>query len=171
MGVQTYRGQTGLDPDTFKEAMSYLAAPLTVVTTRDHEGRWWGFTASSVMSVSLTPPLILVGIAHESSCLPVLAEAPYFVVNLLGEQHRQVAQRFATRDIDRFAEQDFREWPDNDLPVLADAHAAFRCRRVERILAGDHDLLLGEPVEVRTQAGARPLLWYRRAFHAANQLP
>ncbi|MEQ4304214.1 flavin reductase family protein [Plantactinospora sp. B6F1] len=167
MGLQAYSGQAGLDPAAFKEAMSYLAAPVAVVTTRDHEGRWWGFTASSVMSVSLTPPLVLVGVAHESSCLDVLAEAPWFVVNLLGEQHQHVARRFATRGIDRFAEQDFLVCADTMVPLLADAHAAFRCRRVDRILAGDHDLLLGEPVEVRTQASAQPLLWYRREFHVA----
>lgn len=171
VGVQTYSGQAGLDPAAFKEAMSYLAAPLAVVTTRDTEGRWWGFTASSVMSVSLTPPLVLVGIAHESSCLPILAEAPCFVVNLLGEQHQHIARRFATRGIDRFADQDFLVWSETGVPLLADAHAAFRCRRVDRILAGDHDLLLGEPVEVRTRASAKPLLWYRREFHAARELP
>lgn len=171
MGLQQHVGQGALDPAMFKEAMSYLAAPLAVVTTRDQDGRWRGFTASSVMSVSLTPPLVAVGVSHGSSSLPALAEAPCFVVNLLGEQHRHVARQFATQGIDRFAGQDFHGWSDEDLPLLADAHAAFRCRRVDRILAGDHDLLLGEPVEVRTHASARPLLWYRREFHVAGELP
>jgi flavin reductase ActVB len=171
VGVQTYSGQSSLDPAAFKEAMSFLAAPLAVVTTRDGEGRWWGFTASSVTSVSLTPPLVLVAIAHESSCFAALAEAPTFVVNLLGEQHQRIARRFATRGIDRFADQDFTLWSGAGVPFLADAHAAFRCRSVDRVLAGDHDLLLGEPVEVRTHAAERPLLWYRREFHVARQVP
>lgn len=171
MRSQAYTDRAGLDPAAFKEAMSYLAAPLAVVTTRDDEGRWWGFTASSVMSVSLTPPRVLVGIAHGSSCLAALAEAPCFVVNLLGEQHQQLARRFATSGIDRFADQDFVTCSESGVPVLADAHTALRCRRVERIVAGDHDLLLGEPVEVRTHAAAKPLIWYRRGFHVAGEVP
>jgi flavin reductase ActVB len=115
--------------------------------------------------VSLAPPLVLVGISHESTCLAALAAAPSFVVNLLGEQHQLLARRFATRGIDRFADQDFVAWSGAGVPLLANAHAAFRCRKVDRVPIGDHDLLIGEPVEVRTHASADPLLWYRREFH------
>jgi flavin reductase ActVB len=90
-----------------------------------------------------------------------------FGVNLLGEQHQRVARRFAARGIDRFADQDFAVSAGTGVPFLADAHAAFCCRSVDRVAAGDHDLLIGELVEVRTHASARPLVWYRREFHAA----
>ncbi len=171
MGLPTRSDRTALDPATFKEAMSYLAAPVAVVTTRDEAGGPWGFTASSVMSVSLNPPLLAVGVAGDSSCLAPLTGAAHFAVNLLGEAHRQVARRFATRGIDRFADQDFVACPQTGVPLLAGAHATVACRRVERIRAGDHYLLLGEPVAVSRQPTAHPLLWYRRGFHVAHELP
>ncbi|MFJ6623652.1 flavin reductase family protein [Kitasatospora sp. NPDC091335] len=46
-----------VDAQPYKDAMALFAAPVSVVTGRDATGRRWGFTASSVSSVSLDPPL------------------------------------------------------------------------------------------------------------------
>ncbi|MGR8006924.1 flavin reductase family protein [Streptomyces hypolithicus] len=155
------------DPQTFRDAMALLAAPVSVVTALDETGRRWGFTASSVSSVSLDPPLVMVGIALTSSCHAAMAAADEFAVNILGEGHRPVAQRFAARGVDRFAGGEFGSWPGSTaLPYLPDAKALLRCRTVSVIRAGDHDLLLGTPLEIRTNdAAVPPLLWYRRGFH------
>lgn len=149
----------------FRDAMALLPAALTVVTTVDGLGRRWGFTASSVTSVSLDPPLLLVGVNRTSSCHDVLVSAPEFVVNVLGEQHRAVAAKFATHGVDRFAGEDFADWPGTNLPHLPDAHAAYRCLRHEVMAAGDHQLLLGALTGVLAEHPGRPLLWYRRTFH------
>ncbi|MFE6848420.1 flavin reductase family protein [Streptomyces sp. NPDC057686] len=158
-----------VDGATFKEAMSLLAAPLTVVTTRDENGRPWGFTASAVTSVSLEPPLVLVGIARTSSCHEALTQVPEFVINVLGDEHRDLAGRFAARGVDRFAGTPLAEWPDSPglLPHVPDA-LALRCALADRITLGDHDLLVGRVLEVRMGGSGRPLLWYRRAFRTAG---
>jgi hypothetical protein len=36
----------------FKETMARFPSGVTITTTIDHTGRWWGFTASSYCSVS-----------------------------------------------------------------------------------------------------------------------
>ncbi|UAL71301.1 flavin reductase family protein [Streptomyces angustmyceticus] len=144
--------------------MAHLAAPLTIITTTDAEGNRRGFTASAVTSVSMEPPLLLVGIGRTSSCHAILTTGTEFVVNLLGAAHADVARTFARSGADRFATGEFAQWPGSGLPVLADAHAAFRCRRVDVLPAGDHDLLIGELLEVRQGPGGEPLLWYQREF-------
>ncbi|WP_328928582.1 MULTISPECIES: flavin reductase family protein [unclassified Streptomyces] len=150
----------------FRDAMALLPAALTVVTTVDGLGRRWGFTASSVTPVSLGPPLLMVGVGRTSSCHGALVSAPEFVVNVLGEQHRDLAAKFAAHGVDRFAGEEFTPWPGTDgLPVLPDAQAAYRCLRHEVVPAGDHDLLLGALAGVRAGHRDGPLLWYRRAFH------
>lgn len=153
------------EPQTFRDAMALLVAPVTVVAMQDDRGRRWGFTASSVTSVSLTPPLLLVGLSHSSSCRPALLGTTDFTVNVLGAQHREVARRFATRGVDRFAGGEFGTWPGYELPCLLDAVAVFRCRRTAVLPAGDHDLVLGALVEVRTSPADAPLLLFRRDFH------
>ncbi|MFI5668033.1 flavin reductase family protein [Streptomyces sp. NPDC051704] len=157
-------------PAEFRDAMAHLAAPVAVVTTLDAAGRRWGFTASAVTSVSMEPPLLLVGIGRESSCHRALTTSDEFVVNLLGEEHRATARVFATPDTDRFAASGgFEPWPGTGLPYLPAATAAFRCRRAGVVPAGDHDLVLGELVGIRTGASAAPLVWYQRDFHTPRR--
>ncbi|RKT04563.1 flavin reductase ActVB [Streptomyces sp. 3211.6] len=168
--VTSYAGPL-LDGPAFREAMSQLAAPITIVTVRDETGRPWGFTASSVSSASLEPPLLTVGISRTSSCHEALIAAPEFVVNVLGSRHREVATRFATHGVDRFAAGDFRPWPGSELPCLPDAHARYRCVTTDVIPVGDHDLLVGAVVEAGSGDPADlgdPLLWYQRGFHTCT---
>jgi flavin reductase ActVB len=152
-------------PDTFKEAMSLLAAHLTVVTARDTGGRAWGFTASSVTSVSLDPPLVSVGISHTSSCHPALSAASEFVVNVLGHDHQDLARRFAAKDTDRFAGANHDNWPGSATPLLTDVPVAWRCAVENRITVGDHDLVIGRLIALRRHdRPATPLVWYQRDY-------
>jgi flavin reductase ActVB len=153
------------DATTFRRAMSMLAAPVTIVTTRDDTGCPWGFTASAVTAVSLNPPLLLVGIAHDSSCHAAFRGTDELVVNVLGEHHRDVATRFATHGADRFAGGGFVDWPGTALPCLIDANACYRCRTWRILTVGDHDLVVAGLVELRVNAAGGPLMWYQRGFH------
>jgi flavin reductase ActVB len=161
---------TLVDAQTFRDAMALLAAPLTVVTTVDEVGRPWGFTASSVTSVSLDPPLVLVSVARTSSCYAAVTSGRDFVINVLGDEHRDVAARFAASGVDRFAGAGFATWPGTLLPYLPGANALLRCVTAGVVPAGDHDLVLGGLAEARTGHADAPLLWYRRGFHTSAGL-
>ncbi|GGL55437.1 MULTISPECIES: flavin reductase family protein [Planomonospora] len=154
-----------VDAQQFRDAMTLIAGPITIVTTIDREGRRWGFTASSVTSGSLSPPLVLVGLSRTSSCHEALVSSSEFVINVLGDQHRDLALKFAAHGVDRFADSDFAVWPGARLPYLPDAHASFRCVRWGTVPIGDHDLLVGALAEIRSGGPGKALLWYRRGFH------
>ncbi|HEX5496865.1 MAG TPA: flavin reductase family protein [Mycobacteriales bacterium] len=153
-----------VDDQTYRDAMSLLAAPTTVVTGLDRNGRRWGFTASSVTSVSLDPPLVLVGVDRTSSCHRAMLSAHEFVVNVLAGRHGELARRFATHGADRFAGGEFDIWPGSALPCLPDANALVRCATFQIIPVGDHDLVVGAVVEARVCGSDPPLVWYRRSF-------
>ncbi|MGW1840184.1 flavin reductase family protein [Streptomyces sp. NPDC002067] len=171
MTTPTRTAPEPISATSFRDTMALLAAPVTVITTMDATGRRWGFTASAVTSVSMEPPLLLVGIGRESSCHAALTTADEFVVNLLGEEQRDVSRAFAARGTDRFAAAGgFEPWPGSGTPYLPGANAAIRCTRTEVLSAGDHDLVLGELSGVRTGGQAAPLVWYRRDFHAPRRL-
>ncbi|MEV7022732.1 flavin reductase family protein [Kitasatospora sp. NPDC093558] len=158
-----------LSPEDFREAMSHLAGALTVVTTQDALGNRWGFTATSALSVSQTPPLLLVGVGNTSSCLVALLGSEAFTVNVLGEHQREAAESFARKGVDRFEGHDFVPWPADGPPRLVDAHAAYRCRTAGSIPVGDHHLLIGEVTGFAAQPDAGPLLWHRRDFVALSR--
>ncbi|MEU9443061.1 flavin reductase family protein [Streptomyces sp. NPDC048304] len=153
----------------FREAMALLAAPVTIVTTVGADGSRRGFTASSVTSVSLAPPLVLVGVTRGAGCHQPLLESGEFVINVLGRHHAALARRFAADHADRFAGGEFEAWPGTGLPYLPDAALALRCTLADVVPAGDHDLLLGTPGQARTCGSSGALVWYQRAFHTARQ--
>lgn len=158
-----------IGPEQFRDAMALLAAPVTVVTTVDAGGTRRGFTASAVTSVSLDPPLFLVGVTRGSGCHQPLLDRGEFVVNVLGGCHGALARRFAAAAADRFAGGEFETWPGSGLPYLPDASLLLRCALADVVPAGDHDLLLGSPLEVRTNGSSGALVWYQRSFHVPVQ--
>jgi flavin reductase (DIM6/NTAB) family NADH-FMN oxidoreductase RutF len=80
--------------DDFRGAMRHLASGVCVITTGEGAERT-GLTATSVTSLSLDPPSLLVCINKASSVLPRLRAHGAFGVNLLGARHKMVADRFA----------------------------------------------------------------------------
>lgn len=91
----------------FKQAMASFPSGVTIVTTVDGDGKWWGFTATSFCSVSMDPPLVLVCLARGAECHPVFEAAEHFVIHVIHSEHTDLALRFATRGADKFGDGSF----------------------------------------------------------------
>ncbi|KPM56225.1 flavin reductase [Frankia sp. R43] len=143
--------------------MASFPSGVTIVTTADAEGRWWGFTASSFCSVSMDPPLVLVCLAATAQCHPAFEQASRFIVHVVPPAHAALAVRFATRGADKFTDAGFR--PDEQgLPVLDEACVTLECAAHEVHPAGDHSILIGRVT--RTRLGEDPpAVYFRRRFH------
>ena len=63
-----------IGPDEFRRLLSHFASGVTVVTTRDSQGRPAGLTASAFTSVSLHPPMILVCVAQNAQSYETLRD-------------------------------------------------------------------------------------------------
>lgn len=150
----------------FRDAMATFPSGVTIVTTTDADGRWWGFTASSFCSVSADPPLVLVCLANSAECHPVFAEAQQWVVHVIRSDHAHLAQTFATRGADKFGGGHFQRNA-HGLPVLATASAVLLCSRFEFQVAGDHTILIGKVDEAEVEGpDSIPAVYFRRAFHS-----
>ncbi len=131
-----------LDPRALRDAFGAFLTGVTVVTTKDAEGKPIGFTANSFTSVSLDPPLLLVCLAKTSRNFQTLMSAQGFAVNILSENQKDISNTFARPVEDRFAAVDWREGPFG-FPVFSGVAAWFDCAMHERIDAGDHVILIG----------------------------
>ncbi|OLT16172.1 flavin reductase [Pseudonocardia sp. CNS-139] len=151
------------DAQLFREAMSTFPSGVTIVTTADPDGRWWGFTATSFCSVSMDPPLVLVCLADTAECHPAFTAAERWNVHVIHPDHADLAARFATRGADKFTDAGF--VPDgNGVPVLERTCVTLNCTLHARHPGGDHTILLGR-VE-RTRVGDElPAVYFRRGFH------
>ena len=148
-----------VDPAEFRQALRQFATGVTVVTTRDVDGRPCGLTVSAFAAVSLEPPLVLVCVARSTSSHDAIAAHGWFAVHVLGAEQEALARRFAAPAGDRFAGLPGRVGL-AQLPLLADVVAALECRIVHAHPGGDHTIFVGE-VE-RTATTDRPLLLHAR---------
>lgn len=163
-------GATTQDVHLFRDAMASFPSGVTIVTTTDPDGRWWGFTATSFCSVSMDPPLVLVCLAATAECHAVFAAARSWVVHVLHPDHADLAIRFATRGADKFADAQFRT-DDRGLPVLENACVTLTCSLHARHPAGDHTILLGRVEHTRVNEAERPTVYFRRSFHTLPAPP
>ena len=60
------RDSLGVDPDSFRAALSSLPSCVVVVTTW-LGARPWGMTVSACCSISVAPPRVLVSLRRDSS--------------------------------------------------------------------------------------------------------
>lgn len=156
-----------VDPAQFRSLMATHPAGVVIVTTTAADGKPWGMTCSSVCSVALRPPTLLVCLRAASPTLAAVLEVSAFAVNLLRVHAEPVAQLFASGAPDRFERVEWVPGPESGMPHLVkDAHAVAECRVSETLPVGDHVVVLGEVLLVRTHADppVHPLLYGMRRY-------
>jgi flavin reductase (DIM6/NTAB) family NADH-FMN oxidoreductase RutF len=121
--------------EDFRGAMRHLVSAVSVITVGRGDDVT-GMTVTSVSSLSLDPPSLIVSINRASSSFPLLQRYGHFGVNILNADQIDIAERFAGRDgvkgADRFAGA---RWTPRTrgAPLLVGALAAIDCEVEETI--------------------------------------
>lgn len=162
---------TPATPDGFRLAMRQLAGGVSVITAAS-EGVRSGMTVTSVISVALDPPELLVSIKQSSSSWPLILASKRFGVNVLAGHQEAVARRFAGHDglqgEHRYTGAPWRCTPD-DVWLLDDALASFACQMVNCHSQSGYALVIGRVSSLCSHsAGAGPLLYWQGSY---RQLP
>lgn len=158
------------DTRDLRRALGQYATGVTVVTTH-HDGRDYGMTANSFTSVSLNPPLVLWAAAKSSPSLVAFEAADTFAVNVLAADQHHLSRQFSTSGPDKFDGVRVRPRDGAGGPPLLDGTvASFRCRRTQRVDAGDHVVFLGE-VESYDAPGGEPLVFHSGFYRLATKHP
>ena len=137
-----------------------------VVTTAFHaDGVPWGMTCTSLCSVSLHPPVLLVCLRCGSPTMAAIAASGSFTVNLLHDQARSAAELFASGAVDRFDRIRWRADGDAGGPHLIDAaHTVADCTVTDTSVVGDHTVVMGHVRAISRLRPARPLLYGLRQY-------
>ncbi len=143
----------------FRAALGSFATGVTVVTAIDAHGRPVGLTANSFNSVSLAPPLVLWSLSRRAGTMPVFTSGSHYAINILAAEQRELAERFASKDVDRFAGLDFRRGA-GGVPVIAGSAAVFECFNRSQYEEGDHVIFVGEVEHCERREGALPLIYH-----------
>ncbi|MGW0039147.1 flavin reductase family protein [Gordonia sp. NPDC003376] len=145
----------------FREAMAHLCAPVSVITAMDDD-RPHGTTVSALMSLSVEPQLIAVSMAQTSDCLALIRRTGVFGVNILSAEQDDLALRFAAKGADKFGTVSWR--PRADVPSIDGNAVWLACRVASTITGGDHEILLGEVIDLEVDPDASPLTYHGRTF-------
>src|SRR5688500_5041115 len=149
----------------FRSLMSLFPTGVAVVTAMDPAGQPHGMTCTSLCSVTVEPPTLLVCLDVRSGTLAAILTGGWFAVNLLTDGARSTAELFAGPVPHRFRHVRSQPSPTAGVPWLAETVAAAECRVSRTVTAGDHEVVFGEVVTVAC-AGGSPLLYGRRQFSA-----
>lgn len=153
---------TGFSAKDFRTAVGAFATGVTVVTTSGEE-HGYGMTANAFSSVSLDPPLVLVCVIAQSEGSEHIHRNGCFAVNVLRAEQEPLSRYFASRDRprgrDAFSEVAHRV-ASSGSPVLEGAVAYLDCRLHAEHEAGDHEIFIGEVLELGLDAEGEPLLFH-----------
>jgi flavin reductase (DIM6/NTAB) family NADH-FMN oxidoreductase RutF/DNA-binding GntR family transcriptional regulator len=150
-----------VDSREFRDVVGHLASGVTVVTATA-DGRDFGITASSVTSLSLDPPSMLVCLKTGVPTSVAVRESGHYTVNVLGRGQELLAARFAAPQDDKFAGV-VTTRGSLGAPLLTDALAHIECRVVEQVESSTHTIYLGEAVRAVARDG-EPLTYFRGGF-------
>tara|TARA_A100001391_G_scaffold205464_1_gene207464 strand:- start:3056 stop:3556 length:501 start_codon:yes stop_codon:yes gene_type:complete len=155
-----------VDQALFREAMSTLAASVTIITTDGPGGRH-GMTATAVCSVSDEPATVLACINRASTMNARVKQNGVMCLNVLGGHHQDLSMLFANPRIsieDRFAKADWGRSITGS-PVLKNALIALDCEVSEITEVGTHSVFFGKLTDLAIATEHAPLLYFGRGFH------
>lgn len=154
----------------FRAAMSSMGASVSVVTGRRGE-ETVGRTVTAVMSLSATPPAVLISIDIVSRLADIIARTGQFSLAVLATDQAEIADAFAGKvpHNERFALGKWSRWHSGQ-PLLDGAVTVLDCEVIGSIDTGTHVLFAGAIVEAESHADRMPLIWQRHGYHTLGDV-
>jgi flavin reductase (DIM6/NTAB) family NADH-FMN oxidoreductase RutF len=168
--VRNIEIEAGVPAADFKAAMRSLAGGVSVITVG--RGRdITGMTVTSVSSLSVDPPTLIVSVNRSSSSWLLLKRYGAFGVNILGAEQLDIAERFSGKDgLTGAARFDGADWVAEvtGTPLLVDALAAIDCEVEEIIERHSHAIVIGRVRAIRGAPGQDALAYFDGRYAAVE---
>jgi flavin reductase (DIM6/NTAB) family NADH-FMN oxidoreductase RutF len=129
------------------------------------DGLRHGRTVSSLVSLSLEPPLVGISVAQSASIHELLRSADSWAVSVLAGGQEELAQRFARSGVPPLVLWDGVETRDDDPRLIAGAAGWLTARTTEMIVTGDHTFFVGHVDRVEEGRAPTTLVYAYRSYH------
>jgi flavin reductase (DIM6/NTAB) family NADH-FMN oxidoreductase RutF len=169
--VRTVSIEAEVTASDFRNAMRQLTGGVSVITAgkgRDISG----MTVTSVSSLSVDPPALIVSINREASSWPLVKRYGFFGVNILTSDQIDIAERFTgkggLKGADRFAGA---HWTTraSGVPLLVEALAAIDCEVEDIVERHSHAIVIGRVLDVAVSARTAALAYWQGRYVAIDQ--
>ena len=163
--------ETEVTAGDFRNAMRQLSGGVSVITAGKGKDIS-GMTVTSVSSLSVDPPSLIVSLNRESSSWPLVKRYGFFGVNILTSDQVEIAERFTgkggLKGADRFAGA---QWTAraSGVPLLEDALAAIDCEVEDIVERHSHAIVIGRVLDVAVSARTAALAYWQGRYVAIDQ--
>lgn len=155
----------------FRGAMRHLTGGVSVITA-GRAKEISGMTVTSVTSLSVEPPSLIVSINRAASSWPLIARHRAFGVNILNADQLEIAERFTGKGGLKGAERfTGAEWTTraSGVPLLVGALAAVDCEVEEIIERHSHAIVIGRVLDVIASERTAALAYWHGEYVAIDR--
>ena len=152
-----------------RRATARFATGVVLLTARDASLSDWGVTVGAFLPVSSDPPLVTVALRADAGSTPHFAGADRLALSILGAEHEELAQRFASGRPDRFV-LGGTERLASGLMAATGAPAVLEGHPMETLARGDHVLVVVEVARAEVHGG-EPLVYVAGEYRGLSAEP
>jgi flavin reductase (DIM6/NTAB) family NADH-FMN oxidoreductase RutF len=145
-----------VDPKLFRSVMGLFASGVTVVTYWS-DGKESGMTANAFISVSLSPPLILVSVKKEGRFNDFVKKGDKYGISFLADSQQNISSHFGGRFDENLQVPFFYE---ADTPLIKGGIGHIVATTVDIHPAGDHLLYIAEIEYLAPAEQSKPLVFF-----------
>jgi len=160
-----------ISADDFRNAMRRLTGGVSVITA----GRGKdisGMTVTSVASLSVEPPALIVSVNRAASSYQLIRRHGFFGVNILNADQVDIAERFTGKDgskgAARFAGADWFTRA-SGVPLLSGALAAIDCEVEEVVERHSHAIVIGRVLDLALSPRSAALAYWHGQYVAIDR--
>jgi flavin reductase (DIM6/NTAB) family NADH-FMN oxidoreductase RutF len=169
--VRSVRIDSDASSDDFRSAMRRLAGGVSVITAGKGKDIS-GMTVTSVSSLSVDPPALIVSINRDASSWPLVKRYGVFGVNILTSDQIDIAERFTGKGglagAARFAGA---AWTTraSGVPLLVGALAAIDCEVEDVVERHSHAIVIGRVLDIAVSKRSAALAYWHGRYVAIDQ--
>jgi flavin reductase (DIM6/NTAB) family NADH-FMN oxidoreductase RutF len=146
--------------ESAKKKLLQMIPHALYVLTAEHDGKSASSTVSWLTQASFKPPLVVLGVRIDSHTFKVISQSKTFVLNYLGEDQKDIAQKFFKHVEpigDSIAGESFVRSPHLQLPVFPHMAGYLECKITDIVERGDHAVVIADVLGAELGQAEGPL--------------
>jgi len=144
--------------EQFLIAMRFLASSVSVISAKDSSGNLFAMTASSVTSLTMDPPSILVCVNNGATIHDVLMKGENLCINILQKTQQEICNICSSKELESTRFQN-NFWDTSDIPFIKDSQANIFCKVDETVSYHTHKIVIGSVIHSQSAETFNTLMY------------
>ena len=144
--------------EQFLIAMRFLASSVSVISAKNSSGNLFAMTASSVTSLTMDPPSILVCVNNGATIHDVLMKGENLCINILQKTQQEISNICSSKELESTRFQN-NFWDTSDIPFIKDSQANIFCKVDETVSYHTHKIVIGSVIHSQSAETFNTLMY------------